>query len=474
MSEQHAECHALLVQAAFHADDKPGKDVTHKGVKVEDAGPSVRMAIRASGSAFVVQNHRHGGRCHDLGEAGKIKDRSRCDLGRFGIIGESAHRIERHYVTVEQNSVSCSRKSSLGNRPLQHLMRRPEAIAALRRSCRNGNLRWMHGSLLIVTEMILTPQRLLQISVLPLLLFSAFNLNAEDDTALESRLQSMAASHPGKIALYAEDLTTGKTVALNADTPVQTASVIKLTVLYEALEQIRAGKARFEDKITLTHDDQVTGSGILPLLDTPQTLTFRDVLTLMIVLSDNTATNLAVDHLGLKNIDDRIVSLGLKNTWLYKKVYRPPVGPMPADQKIFGLGKTTPREMAAVMKRFVTCDLNPPGVSAPPSSADRALCDAAMHMLKNQFYRNSIPRYLETQDTTEGESAIGNKTGALDAVRNDVGVVFTKPSSSKSGGPVIISEFTYANQDQSWTPDNHAEVLMARLAKQIIDTWAPR
>lgn len=99
----------------------------------------------------------------------------------------------------------------------------------------------------------------------------------EEDTALASRLRGIAASHPGKVALYAEDLTTGKTVALDADTPVQTASVIKLAVFYEALEQIREGKAHLEDKITLTHDDQVSGSGILPLFDTPQTLTFLDL-----------------------------------------------------------------------------------------------------------------------------------------------------------------------------------------------------
>ena len=288
------------------------------------------------------------------------------------------------------------------------------------------------------------------------------------DAVLEARLRSTAAAHHGKLALYAEDLMTGRTVSLDADAPVQTASVIKLTALYEALEQIREGNAHFEDKITLTHDDQVSGSGILPLFDTPQTLTFKDALTLMIVLSDNTATNLAIDHLGLKNIDNRIVSLGLQNTWFYKKVYKPAVGPMPADQKVFGLGKTTAREMASVMKRFVTCDLNPPGSSAVPTQADHALCDAALHMLRNQFYRNSIPRYLETLDTSEGESSIANKTGALDAVRNDVGVVYTKH------GPIIISEFTYANEDQSWTPDNQAEVLMAKMAKEIVDAWATR
>lgn len=313
------------------------------------------------------------------------------------------------------------------------------------------------------------------LSIAALLLpFCSSTALGQDDSALEAKLRPIMAAHHGKVALYAEDLATGKTVAIGADTPVQTASVIKLTVLYEALQQVRNGKAHFEDKITLTHDDQVSGSGILPLFDTPQTLTFKDVLTLMIVLSDNTATNLAIDHLGLRNIDDRILSLGLKNTWLYKKVYRPAEGPMPADQKIFGLGKTTPREMASVMKRFVTCDLNPPGNTAAPTSADRALCDAAMHMLKNQFYRNSIPRYLETQDTTESDSNIGNKTGALDSVRNDVGVVFTKPSSSGNQEPIVISEFTYTNQDQSWTPDNEAEVVMAELAQEIVNTWAPR
>ena len=296
---------------------------------------------------------------------------------------------------------------------------------------------------------------------------------SQTDQALQTKLATLAAAHHGKVALYAEDLATGRTVALDANAPVQTASVIKLTVLYDALKQIQAGQVHFEDKLTLTHADQVAGSGVLTFFDTPQLLTFKDALTLMIIMSDNTATNLAIDHLGLKNIDDRIVALGLHDTWLYKKVFLPPSGPMPGDQKTFGLGKTTAYEMATVMKRFVTCNLDDPGAagnvpnaSAHAASADQPLCDAAMHMLKNQFYRNSIPRYLEQQDTTEGESGVANKTGALDATRNDVGVVFTRH------GPILISEFTNSNQDQSWTPDNEAEVLMAKLAREIVEAWS--
>lgn len=303
--------------------------------------------------------------------------------------------------------------------------------------------------------------------VLPILLLivASLTVRAQEDAALKAQLQSLIQAHHGHVTLYVHDLSSGKMVAINADTPVPTASVIKLTVLFEALKQIQEGNVHFDDKLTLTKANQVEGSGVLMFFDAPQTLTLKDVLTMMIIVSDNTATNVAIDYLGLKNIDDRIQWLGLKDTWLYKKVSLPPVGPMPADQKQFGLGKTTAREMASVMERFATCHLNAPGNTAKPTAQDRQLCDAAMHMLKNQFYRNSIPRYLETLDTTEGESKIANKTGALNQVRNDVGVVFAK------NGPVVISEFTYGNQDESWTPDNEAEILLAKLAKVIIDRW---
>jgi beta-lactamase class A len=302
-------------------------------------------------------------------------------------------------------------------------------------------------------------------AVLLLGVSSAASALAQRDASLETQLRGMIESYPGKVALFAKDLTSGKMVAIDADKPVQTASVIKLTVLYTALEQVRAGRVHLDDKITLNKKDQVQGSGMLMFLDTPVTLTFKDVLTMMIIVSDNTATNLAIDHLGLKTIDDQIVSIGLKDTWLYKKVYTPAEGPMPADQAQFGLGKTTAREMASVMQRFVACDLNPPGTNAKPTPVDEQLCAVAMHMLKSQFYRESIPRYLETVDTSEQDTAIANKTGALDAVRNDVGVVFARH------GTIVLSLFTYDNKDQSWTVDNEGEVLMARFAKTIVDTW---
>src|SRR5271154_1362004 len=163
--------------------------------------------------------------------------------------------------------------------------------------------------------------------------------------SLAAQVRAIAAEHHGDVSLFAENLKTHETVAISPDTPVQTASVIKLAILYEALEQVRSGKVHFDDRITLAKADQVPGSGVLLFFDAPLVLTLKDVLTLMIVMSDNTASNLAMDHLGIENIDARIAKLGLKDTFLYKKIFTPTTGvAMPADQKKFGLGKTTARE----------------------------------------------------------------------------------------------------------------------------------
>ncbi len=295
------------------------------------------------------------------------------------------------------------------------------------------------------------------------------NQGQKTDAALLGRLESLVKVHRGHVALYAEQINTGMRVAIGADTPVQTASVIKLTILFEAMEQVRAGKAHWEDRLALDKGDAVSGSGVLMFFDTPLTLTLKDVLTMMVIVSDNTATNLAIDRLGLDAVNARIAWMGLKDTHLYKKIMKPATGPMPADQPKFGLGKTTAREMATVMERITRCQMAGQGEVAGEANAarDRAICEVALKMLRNQIYRTTIPRYLETLDSTETGSGIASKTGSLDAVRADVAIVAGK------SGPMVISIFTYGNADQGWTVDNEGEVMVARLAKEIVTTWSP-
>jgi beta-lactamase class A len=277
----------------------------------------------------------------------------------------------------------------------------------------------------------------------------------------------------GKTALYAVQLNTGKTLSVDAGTLVQTASVIKLAILYEAMIQVRAGKAHWDEPIVLHKGEAVAGSGMLTFFDAPLNLTLKDVLTMMVIVSDNTATNLMIDRFGLDAINARAESLGLKNTHLYKKVFKPAEGPMPADQPKFGLGKTTPREMATLMSSIGECRMMT-GTSAngpifhDTDDADRAVCEVALHMLKSQFYRETVPRYLETADATTNGVAIASKTGSLDAVRNDIAIV------SGKSGPMVLAIFTYENADHGWTVDNESEMEIARLAKTIVEAWSPQ
>jgi beta-lactamase class A len=297
------------------------------------------------------------------------------------------------------------------------------------------------------------------------LLALASLVSAQDDPVLDQQLKTIADAHHGHLAVYAHDLHSNKTASLLPDEPVQTASVIKMAILLDAAEQIRSGRATFDERLVLTKANQVEGSGVLGVLTPPIALTLRDVLTLMVVLSDNTATNMAIDRLGLAHVNSTLRAASLRQTVLYKKVYVPAIEPMPPDQKKFGLGKTTAREMASIMERLATCRL--PLEKSAPLAADGKICGAILHMLRNQQDRNSLPRYLETLDTSETGSAIGNKTGALNQVRNDVALISTK------SGPIVIAAFTWGNEDQHWTGDNQAEQTLGKLAKAIVDRWSP-
>jgi beta-lactamase class A len=276
---------------------------------------------------------------------------------------------------------------------------------------------------------------------------------------LQSELDRIAQQYAakGKIAIFAKDLKTGASVGVNPDEVVQTASVIKLAMLVEAFDEVAHGKLNLSDKITLTKENQVPGSGILSFLQPGLQPTVEDALVLMVDLSDNTATNLMIDKVPLANVNAKLAKLGLKNTYFYKKVFKPATGPVPPDQPKYGLGKTTPREMAALMESIDRCEIG---------KAD--LCNRMLQILKDQQDRDDIPRYIETVDTSEKPSAIANKTGALDDVRNDVGIVYAEH------GPIVISAFTYDNKDQRWSCDNAGQEVIGRMAEAILNSWAPR
>jgi beta-lactamase class A len=278
---------------------------------------------------------------------------------------------------------------------------------------------------------------------------------SQTDAKLEKKLNKLVAQHKGKMGFVAKNLKTAQSVDIGGNEPVPTASTIKLLVYVEAFHQIKDGKKSLSDEITLKKDDQVPGSGVLQFFHTPHKLTLEDAIAMMMIQSDNTATNLVIDHIGLANINLRAETMGLKNTYLYKKVYRKAEGPMPPDQKKFGLGKTTAAEAAQIMQSIVECELK-----------DEALCKQMVEIMKNQSYRNMIPRFIEAElDSSEGGSKIADKVGQIDASRSDVAAIWT------DNGVLIISAYSYENKDQRWNPENEAELTIAKMAQAVYDAW---
>ena len=120
--------------------------------------------------------------------------------------------------------------------------------------------------------------------------------------------------------------------------------------------------------------------------------------------------------------------------------------------------------MATLMEKLIHCELAEPGTPVQPG--DAALCKTAVTMLQTQFYRGSIPRYLDGMPGATGAS-IANKTGSLEAVRADVAAVSTP------NGMVVLSIFTYDNRDHSWGVDQEGELTIAKLARAIVQAWSP-
>ena len=290
---------------------------------------------------------------------------------------------------------------------------------------------------------------------------------AQSDAALQRQVDAITSAHHGKIAMYARQLNTGKSVEITPDMPVHTASTIKLALLWEAERQVALGSARWDEKITLRPGEAVAGSGMLHFFDTPLQLTLKDVATMMVIVSDNTATNLMIDRFPTATVNADMRAIGLTETVLYKKVFKPATEPMPANQPKFGLGKTTPRQIAALMERLGRCQLDLPGMPQVDAAKANAACAAGLEMLRNQFYRDTVPRYLEKLDSSEAGSGIASKTGSLNATRSDVAIVAGK------SGPIVMALYTYDNTDTSWTVDNEGEVTIAKLAKAIVDAWSP-
>jgi beta-lactamase class A len=267
---------------------------------------------------------------------------------------------------------------------------------------------------------------------------------------LVQRLEDRAAAHQGKVAIALKHLATGETYFRDADDAMPTASLVKLPVMAEVYAQAEAGKVRVDDMLTLTKDEMVPGSGILTDHFSPGArFTLRDAVRLMIVFSDNTATNLVLDKIGIKAVNERMAGLGLKETRINAKVFKGSTTSVdPARTKQYGLGSTTAREMLTLLELLHKGEL----VSADASKA-------MLEHLKKCDDKDKFPRFLP-----KGVTA-AHKTGSVSDARTDAGLLLFKE------GPVALVVLTCQNQDKSWTPDNAGNRVCADVARVVAEHY---
>ena len=217
----------------------------------------------------------------------------------------------------------------------------------------------------------------------------------------------------GVLAVAILDLSTGQKYLLHEDEVMPTASSIKIAILAELYRQAQQGRVKLTDFYTLQSSDMVGGSGITSVLTPGMTkLTLRDVAGLMISVSDNSATNVIIERVGMENVNALLDSLGLTHTRLRRKMM---------DVKAASEGRenvATPREMMLLLESLYRGKV-----------LNKQMTNDFFNLLsvhKESYIPRNLPEDLK----------VANKPGELEGVRNDSGIVFTGKR------PYVISVMT--------------------------------
>ena len=227
--------------------------------------------------------------------------------------------------------------------------------------------------------------------------------------------------------IYVKSLETGEEIALDADRQMETMSTIKIPLMVEVLEQVKAGKFSLADKYTLAKADVQPGTGTLQRLDPGATMTVKDLLTMMIIVSDNTATEVLYRMVGGTGpVNRRMESLGLEQTRAMNppSVWFPALRAASSTEAFYREGKTpfglsTAREMGRLLEMMERGTL-----------VDKPSSDLMLQIMRGQVYRTRIPRYLTGY-------RVPHKTGDfLPYVGDDVGVL------EAQGRTIILSVYT--------------------------------
>ena len=297
--------------------------------------------------------------------------------------------------------------------------------------------------------------------------------------SLESTIRARLDSIPARTSFYAKQLSTGRDVAIRADDPMNTASVIKIPVMILAYRDADAGRLDLDERYTIRAEDLRRGSGLLQGFAVGLQPTVRDLITQMIITSDNTATDIMIGRVGLARVNQLLDSLGYRETRLRTTVAQAfrgvwemadPKDAAMTDRQVFErgfpsdsgadrrnrefvrdstkwLGRTTAREIARLLEQLERGQL----ASAKSTTEMRRI-------LRQQVYASRLPQRISFR------VAMGHKTGDWPPLLgNDVGIMYAPAPN----GPIVIAVFTSDNRGSFFD----LEATEGKVAEDVLNAW---
>src|SRR5262245_47400492 len=300
------------------------------------------------------------------------------------------------------------------------------------------------------------------------------------DAALEKTVRGRLDALQAQSTFYARHLDSGREIAIRADDPVNTVSVIKLPIMVLAYRDAEAGRLNLDERHPVQTEEMRRGTGVLQSFAVGLAPTYRDLVTQMIITSAHTATDILIAKLGLERVNQLLESLGYKETrlrttigQLFRGVWESvdPKNASLTDRAVFEkgfpddagaparymayvadpskwFGRTTAREISRLLEQLEQGAL-----------AGRAPTDEMLRTLQRQLYFSRLPQRIRFR------ARVGHKTGDWPPIiGNDVGIVYS------DAGPIVMAAFT--NQNRGDFPD--LEATLGKVAEDILNAWGGR
>ncbi len=284
-----------------------------------------------------------------------------------------------------------------------------------------------------------------------LLLAFAMKLGAQtftraDTAKLHRTLDDIAKAHRGVLGYTVLNLDTGERLSLRGDETFPTASLIKVPILVTLYDLAAQKQLSLDDPLTVLKIDQVPGSGVLQFMKPGMGLTVNDAASLMIILSDNTATNLILDRLAIRQVWTKMEALGLPHTKVHAKVFKRSTSVAMDSSVKYGLGVTTPNEMAHLFE-----------LMAQGKAVNPAADSAMLAILANNADGEQMQHYVEGL-------TVPHKTGSTDSVRTECALF-------RLQSRVVACGLTKENKDTRYMPDNEAHLALGKIGLAVVGAW---